>query len=212
MRGDRQGAKVKVLNRKGIANQTGPQSCVPHREVRDEALTREPAGQPLSRENTPKIRVPTLSLYADGNADWRDSASACSALRGLRPWHVGTLFAHREISCLAAQVVTERFTWEDEESKSMKNEREKSDPCKVGSGRRTNRKSQRSVSGLAGESVEPRDGRGEHGRATHVPDPEPGKRVQGLERIREPAKQQVAAAADDHYSGIRAARGAFSVR
>ena len=32
------------------------------------------------------------------------------------------------------------------------------------------------------ESVEPRDGRGEHGRATHVPDTEPGKRVQGLER------------------------------
>ena len=55
-------------------------------------------------------------------------------------------------------------------------------------------------------------GRGEHGRATHVPDTEPGKRVQGLERVREPAKRQVAAAADDHYSGIRAARGAFSVR
>ena len=93
VRGDRQGAKVKVLNRKGIANQTGPESCVPHREVRDEALTGEPAGQPLSRENTPKIRVPTLSLYADGNTDWRDSASACSALRVLRSWHVGTLFA-----------------------------------------------------------------------------------------------------------------------
>ena len=76
VRGDRQGAKVKVLNRKGIANQTGPESCVAHREVRDEALTGEPAGQPLSRENTPKIRVPTLSLYADGNTDWRDSASA----------------------------------------------------------------------------------------------------------------------------------------
>jgi FkbM family methyltransferase len=40
--GDRQGAKVKVLNRKGIANQTGPESCVAHREVRDEALTGEP--------------------------------------------------------------------------------------------------------------------------------------------------------------------------
>jgi len=50
--GDRQRAKVKVLNRKGIANQTGPESCVAHREVRDEALTGEPAGQPLSREST----------------------------------------------------------------------------------------------------------------------------------------------------------------
>src|SRR6266436_10164446 len=60
--GDRQRAKVKVLNRKGIANQTGPESCVAHREVRDEALTGEPAGQPLSRESTLKIRVPTQSL------------------------------------------------------------------------------------------------------------------------------------------------------
>ena len=41
--GDRQRA---VPNRKGIANQTGPESCVAHREVRDEALTGEPAGQP----------------------------------------------------------------------------------------------------------------------------------------------------------------------
>ena len=32
---------MKVLNRKGIANQTGPESCVVPREVRDEALTGE---------------------------------------------------------------------------------------------------------------------------------------------------------------------------
>ncbi len=38
---------MKVLNRKGIANHTGPESCVVHREVRNEALTGEPAGQPL---------------------------------------------------------------------------------------------------------------------------------------------------------------------
>ena len=30
---------MKVSNREGIANQTGPESCVAHREVRDEALT-----------------------------------------------------------------------------------------------------------------------------------------------------------------------------
>ena len=89
--GDRQRAKVKVLNRKGIANQTGPESCVAHREVRDEALTGEPAGQPLSRESTLKIRVPTQSLYAEGNTHRRDRASVWAALRGLRPWHVGTL-------------------------------------------------------------------------------------------------------------------------
>jgi hypothetical protein len=31
--------RVKVSNSEGIANQTGPESCVAHREVRDEALT-----------------------------------------------------------------------------------------------------------------------------------------------------------------------------
>ena len=48
--------RVKVSNRKGIANQTGPESCVAHREVRDEALTGEPAGQPLSRESNKLIQ------------------------------------------------------------------------------------------------------------------------------------------------------------
>ena len=30
----------------GVANRAGPESCVAHREMRDEALTGEPAGQP----------------------------------------------------------------------------------------------------------------------------------------------------------------------
>jgi hypothetical protein len=34
-----------------IASQTVPESCVVHREMRDEALTGEPAGQSLSRES-----------------------------------------------------------------------------------------------------------------------------------------------------------------
>ena len=38
---------MEVFNRKGIANQTGPELCVAHREVRDEALTGKPVGQPL---------------------------------------------------------------------------------------------------------------------------------------------------------------------
>jgi hypothetical protein len=42
---------------------------------------------------------------AEGNTDRRDKASACSALRGLRPWHVGrSLHENREISCLALQL------------------------------------------------------------------------------------------------------------
>jgi len=84
---------VKVSNRKGIANQTGPESCVAHREVRDEALTGEPAGQPLSRESFKLVQGADAVSVVEGNTDRRDRASACSTLRGLRPWHVGTLFA-----------------------------------------------------------------------------------------------------------------------
>ena len=84
---------VKVHNSEGIANQAGPESCVAHREVRDEALTGEPAGQPLSRESFKLVQGADAVSVAEGNTDRRDSASACSTLRGLRPWHVGTLFA-----------------------------------------------------------------------------------------------------------------------
>ena len=81
--------RVKVSNRKGIANQTGPESCVAHREVRDEALTGEPAGQPLSRESNKLVQGADAVRLAEGDTDRRDSASAWMTLRGLRPWHVG---------------------------------------------------------------------------------------------------------------------------
>jgi hypothetical protein len=42
---------VRVLCSEGIANHTGPESCVVHREVQSEALTGESVGQPLSRES-----------------------------------------------------------------------------------------------------------------------------------------------------------------
>jgi len=83
---------VKVSDRKGIANQNGPESCVAHREVRDEALTGGPAGQPLSRESFKSVQGADAVSVAEGNTDRRDKASDCSALRGLRPWHAGKLF------------------------------------------------------------------------------------------------------------------------
>ena len=54
--------RVKVSNRKGIANQTGPESCVAHGEVRDEALTGEPAGQSWSRESYRLVRASQLAV------------------------------------------------------------------------------------------------------------------------------------------------------
>src|SRR4029077_7634645 len=63
--GDRQRVKSEVSNSEGIANQTGPESCVAHREVRDEALTGEPAGQPLSPEiETPRSEEHTSELQS----------------------------------------------------------------------------------------------------------------------------------------------------
>jgi RNA-directed DNA polymerase len=80
---------VKVLNSKGIASHTGPESCVTHREVRDEALTGELAGQPLSREIFKLVQGADAVIVAEGNTDRNVSASAWLTLRGLRPWHVG---------------------------------------------------------------------------------------------------------------------------
>ena len=84
---------MKVLNGKEIASHAGPESCVTYREVRDEAFTGEPAGQPLSRESFKLVQGADAVSVAEGNTDRRVTASACSALRGLRHWHVGTLFA-----------------------------------------------------------------------------------------------------------------------
>jgi hypothetical protein len=84
---------VKVHHSKGVAIQTGPESCVARREARHEALTGEPAGQPSSRENGFSVQGADAVCLAEGHTNRCASASVCSALRGRRPWHVGTLFA-----------------------------------------------------------------------------------------------------------------------
>jgi hypothetical protein len=94
---------VKVLNSKGIANRTGSESCVAHREMRDEALTGEPAGQPLSRESFKSVQGADAVSVAEGNTERCDSASVCSALRGLRPWHVGFESVSQGLECSSAK-------------------------------------------------------------------------------------------------------------
>jgi hypothetical protein len=56
------------------------------------------------------------------------SASVCSTLRGPRPWHVGTLFARKPGDLLLGRLSYFQSGphREDEESKPMKNEQEKS--------------------------------------------------------------------------------------
>ena len=84
---------MKVLCSEGIANHTGPESCVMHREVYGEALTGESVGQPLSRESFKLVQGADAVSVVEGNTDGHALASARTALRGLRPWHAETLFA-----------------------------------------------------------------------------------------------------------------------
>ncbi len=81
---------MKVSHDEGVASHIDPESCVACCEVRDEALTGERAGRPLSRDSF-YIGVPTPLRCAEGNTTGRASASAPAALRGQRPRHARTL-------------------------------------------------------------------------------------------------------------------------
>ena len=78
---------MQVHHDEGVANRIDPESCADTREGIGEALTGERIGQPLSRESTliPGADVVPLT---EGNTDGRDNASAQTARRGLRHWHV----------------------------------------------------------------------------------------------------------------------------
>lgn len=74
----------------GVATHIGPESCAGAREGIREALTGECTGQPLSRErNNP--RAPTQSSTRKATRTGAQVASARTARRGQRPWHVQTL-------------------------------------------------------------------------------------------------------------------------
>lgn len=81
---------MQVHHDEGVANRIDPESCADAREGIGEALTGECTGQPLSRESTlfPGADVVPVT---EGNTDGRDIASAQTARRGLRHWHVRTL-------------------------------------------------------------------------------------------------------------------------
>ncbi len=83
---------MQVHCNEGVAIHIDPESCAVGREAAREALTGERVGQPLNHE-IDASRVPTFVLCAEGNMSRRDSASAGSTRRGLRPWHARTLLA-----------------------------------------------------------------------------------------------------------------------
>ena len=83
---------MQVHHDEGAANRIDPESCAVAREGNSKALTGERTGQPLSRESTliPGADVVPLT---EGNTDGRAIASAQTARRGRRTWHVRKLFA-----------------------------------------------------------------------------------------------------------------------
>ena len=94
---------MKVSYSEDIASHTGPESCVRRREVPGEALTGDRIGQPLSRESTLILGSDVVPV-TEGNTDGRDSASAQTARRGLRHWHVRKLFAREPGDLMSASV------------------------------------------------------------------------------------------------------------
>ena len=93
---------MKVHYGEGVAIHIGPEPCVGTREGDGEASAGERTGQPLSRERS---RVPGADAFqiAEGDTDGRASASARTARRGRRPWHVRTLFAREPGGLVSGQ-------------------------------------------------------------------------------------------------------------
>ena len=81
---------MQVHHDEGVANRIDPQVMRDTREGIGEALTGERIGQPLSRESTLILGADVVPV-TEGNTDGRDNASAQTARRGLRHWHVRTL-------------------------------------------------------------------------------------------------------------------------
>jgi hypothetical protein len=81
---------VKVHCDEGLAIHIGPEPCAVIREDVGEASVGDGIGQPLNRESGIFSGADALWL-AEGNTDGRGIASARTARRGRRPWHVSTL-------------------------------------------------------------------------------------------------------------------------
>ena len=122
---------MKVPHGEGVAIRTGPEPCAGTREGGGEASVGEHIGQPLSRENLSNLGADVFES-TEGNTDGGDSASPRPTRRGPRPWHVWKLFA-REPGDLGfgQRRKTVGPHREDEESKPMMHELEKSDSAIV---------------------------------------------------------------------------------
>ena len=81
---------MRVHYSEGVAIHIGPEPCAGLREGVGEASVGDGIGQPLNHEIGIVSGADALWL-AEGNTDGRVLASAYTARRGRRPWHVSTL-------------------------------------------------------------------------------------------------------------------------
>jgi hypothetical protein len=93
---------VQVHRSEGVANHTGPESCVDDPRGRGEALTGERIGQPLSRESN--IPEADAVEWAEGNTEGRAIASVPRFRRGRRHWHVRILLVRESGELVAGRV------------------------------------------------------------------------------------------------------------
>ena len=122
---------MKVHHGEGVAIRIGPEPCVGIREGVGEASVGERLGQPLSRESK-KVSGADVVRSTEGNMDGGVIASARPTRRGRRPWHVWTLFVRESGDLRFGQRGnTAGPHREDEESKPMMHEPEKSDSAIV---------------------------------------------------------------------------------
>ena len=145
---------MKVPHGEGVAIRIGPEPCVGTREGVGEASVGEHIGQPLSRESL-KVLGADVVRITEGERDGGVFASARPTRRGRRPWHVWTLFVRESGDLGFGQwrntVGPHR---EDEESKPMMHEPEKSDSAIVAT------KPANKAGQLVAEPVERRAGTG----------------------------------------------------
>jgi len=78
---------VQVHYGEGLAIHTGPEPCGVTREGGGEASAGDYIGQPLSLEMNKVLGAHAFSIV-EGNTDGHAIASARTARRGRRPWHV----------------------------------------------------------------------------------------------------------------------------
>ena len=78
--------RMKESYGEGVANHTGPESCVANRKVGIEALTGEIAGQGIEPRNILDSGTPTPWCQAEGNIRRIVNARCNGVPRGRRPW------------------------------------------------------------------------------------------------------------------------------